>query len=748
MSVVEQVFQSSNHRSIALRKRPDLTVVQQYYRNESFWLIKDPLEMEFYRLNDEEFAVLELLDGKASLDDVKTKFERQFSPQRITHRQLQAFVADLRKKSLLAFTNGDTAPQLMERRIEKQNEKLKSKVMSLFAIKWRGVDPDRFLDFLTGKIGWLFSLPAVILSTLMMITALGLLLVNYTEFISRLPSLSAFLSSSNWLLLGIVVMCMKVIHELAHGMVFKRFGGECHEIGVMLLVLIMPTLYCNTSDSWMLKSKWQRAAIGAAGMYIELIVAAIATFIWWYGNPGTVSMICLNIMATGTVSVVMMNGNPFFKFDGYYIFSDIFELPNLMERSGKQTFTWFLNYGLGIEEPGETNSLESTKWWLVSFCVLSFLFRIFIIFMIGFMLTDRLAPYGLSYVGLAAGVLCAILIFFPAVSRVYKFFKVPGKWQRIEMKNSVVFSIGLCLVLGLIFLIPFPHYVNCPFTIQPQDSQAVYVDHEAVLKEVLVEPRQQVAAGDLIARLENLDVSLQLAELKMAGEEQAAELELLEQTRRSSADDAARIRELKQALKTNRASIAEYQEIIDSFQVIADRDGQVIPEWSASSAVPTEELESFAGSAFDPENIGASFESGQKLCMIGDLKKFDAVLNINEYDVRFTRPGQSVTLMLESRSGSRVAGKIATVAQKETDSIPESLSDKYGGSISLDITTATEKSAPKPTDEHFEALVALPELSNGYSSGLRGQARIHVGSTTIFSRLMRLGYRSFHKKLN
>ena len=77
----------------------------------------------------------------------------------------------------------------------------------------------------------------------------------------------------------------KVCHEFGHGLSCKHFGGECHEMGVMLLVLT-PCLYCNVSDSWMLPSKWQRAAIGAAGMYVELVLASIATFVWWFTAPG------------------------------------------------------------------------------------------------------------------------------------------------------------------------------------------------------------------------------------------------------------------------------------------------------------------------------------------------------------------------------------------------------------------------------------------------------------------------------
>ena len=310
MNAINSIFVSSNHRAIALYMRKDLTAVAQYYRNERFWLIKDPLEMEFYRLNDEEYAVLKLLDGNRSVDDIKKEFESQFAPQRITHRQLQNFISDLRKKSLLAFTDGSVGAQQVEREYEKHIDKLKKGLASVLSIKWRGVDPDRFLDFITPWVGWIFSLPMMILGGLFMLTAALWLGVNFETFMAKLPELQTFFAQDNWLLLGLVIVTMKVVHELGHGIAFKRYGGECHEIGIMMLVVVIPTLYCSTTDSWLLKSKWQRAAIGAAGMYVELLIAAFAVFGWWFSEPGSFNLICLNIMATGTISALILNANP------------------------------------------------------------------------------------------------------------------------------------------------------------------------------------------------------------------------------------------------------------------------------------------------------------------------------------------------------------------------------------------------------------------------------------------------------
>ena len=125
---------------------------------------------------------------------------------------------------------------------------------------------------------------------LLILSAASLVLVQFDAFYAKLPGFHQFFQANNWLWLGLVLCVTKVMHEFGHGLSCKHFKGECHELGFMLLVLT-PCLYCNVSDSWMLPSKWRRAAIGAGGMYVELVLASIATFVWWFSEPGLVNQL-------------------------------------------------------------------------------------------------------------------------------------------------------------------------------------------------------------------------------------------------------------------------------------------------------------------------------------------------------------------------------------------------------------------------------------------------------------------------
>ena len=153
-----------------------------------------------------------------------------------------------------------------------------------------------------------------------------------TNFARGCRKCSALFDPRNlfWLLLAIGAV--KVLHELGHALACKHFGGEVHELGFMLLVFA-PCLYCDVSDAWRLPSKWQRIAVSAAGMVVELVLAALATIVWWYAQPGVVQLVALNIMIVCTVSTLLVNGNPLLRYDGYYILSDLVETPNLWQRS-------------------------------------------------------------------------------------------------------------------------------------------------------------------------------------------------------------------------------------------------------------------------------------------------------------------------------------------------------------------------------------------------------------------------------
>jgi putative peptide zinc metalloprotease protein len=323
---------SSSARAMPLRMRPDLHARQHRYLGQLYWVIKEPVGLHYFRFQEEEYAILQMLDGRTSLDQIKVEFERRFPPEKVTVEELGHFVGTLHRNGLVISDAAGQGEQLLERRRQRKLRMLAGSLANILAVRFKGIDPNNILTWMYPKLRWMYSLPARIACIGLALAALLLVLVQFDSFHNKLPTFHQFFEAKNWIYMGLVLAVTKIIHEFGHGLTCKHFGGECHEMGVMFLVLT-PCLYCNVSDSWMLPNKWHRAMIGAGGMYIEIVMASIATFLWWFSAPGLLNQICLSVMFICSVSTVLFNANPLLRFDGYYILSDVMEIPNLRQKA-------------------------------------------------------------------------------------------------------------------------------------------------------------------------------------------------------------------------------------------------------------------------------------------------------------------------------------------------------------------------------------------------------------------------------
>jgi len=166
---------------------------------------------------------------------------------------------------------------------------------------------------------------------------LGLVLTGIILAVLHWPELTSdvvdrVLATENVALIVCVYPVVKSLHELGHAFATKVWGGEVHEVGIMLLVFI-PVLYVDASASAAFRQKHRRIIVGAAGILVETALAAIAIIIWIYGSPGIGRAIAFNVILIGGVSTLLFNGNPLLRFDAYFILSDLIEIPNLGSRA-------------------------------------------------------------------------------------------------------------------------------------------------------------------------------------------------------------------------------------------------------------------------------------------------------------------------------------------------------------------------------------------------------------------------------
>lgn len=740
----------SPYRPLHLTARADLEMVEHTYRGEKYWVVGDMLALEYYRLNEQEYALLSWLDGKQSLDDIKERFESTFNPYKVSYREIESYLIDFHKKSLLATFTPDQGRHLKRMGVKKRWQKAWTRAKSLLALRWRGINPDAIFRIATPMFGWLFSRWMVVLNVAFMVCALLWFASHIQEAQERMPSAQRFFSSQNWLSLAVVLIGMKIVHEFAHGIVFTKFGGRCHELGVMLLVF-MPTLYVNTSDSWRFSDKWKRAAVAGAGIYIELLLASIATFAWWYSKPGPFQFACLNIMVLGSVSSILFNGNPLLKFDGYYLLCDILEIPNLQQRSSKFIRDTFLYYGLGIREgDDERRSTSRTRVWLACYALAAYAFRIFLVYVIAFIVVKLFRPAGLEELAkMFSFIVMSLVIIVPTLA-LAKYFWIPGRLQRVERGRAIVTLGGGVALLLIFFAVPFPDWITCDFVVEPGNSKTVYVSHDGILKEVFVEPRQEIKRGEPIALLRNLDVELELSQLQGELAEMDREAEMLRMHRYASTREVAREVTLRESRVTAEKRLAELSQIQDSMLLVAPQDGSVIP--ARRTHAPNDdpdELDLWYGWTLHDENTNASLERGQPICQIGDMEHPIAKLFIDQSDVRFVKVDQPVKLLLDSQSLHAIDAIIDDMSQGNSEVIRSSVTHQHGGKLE------TERGKRQPTEEQlnsehvapasavFEAMVELPELETPLAVGLHGEARVFIGYRTLAGRMYRFLNKTF-----
>lgn len=758
MATLAESLVSTTSRRLALRMRPDLLVRKHRYHGEGYWVVKEPVGLNYFRFHEEEFAILQMLDGESTLDSIKERFESEFAPQKITFQDLQQFIGMLHRSGLVISETAGQGRQLKKRRDEKKRKEWLGRLSNVFALRWRGIDPERFLSWLYSYTRWIFHPVCVALCLAMAISALLLVMVQYDVFYSRLPSFHEFFdprSANKWLYLALTMGVVKVLHEIGHGLSCKHFGGECHEIGFMLLVLT-PCLYCNVSDSWMLPNKYRRAMIGAAGMYVEMVLASAATFLWWFSDRSTLlNNLSLNIMFICSVSTLVFNGNPLLRFDGYYILMDLTEIPNLRQKATEVLKRFMVGVCLGLEQPENPFLPQKNRVLFGLYTVAAVFYRWIVVFSIVMFLIKVFEPIGLKIVG---QVIAAVGFFGLVVQPLWqlaRFFYMPGRMHKV--KKHRVFA-TLAVVVGLlaaVIFLPLPHSVKCEFEIQPRNASAVYVEVPGRLEQILVKEGQTVEQGQPLVVFSNPD--LEFSVLNLAGQREVtqARLKTVERERFHSDQSGLQIGQLSELLVTTEKQLAEQQRELSRLNIAAPVAGVVIPAppRPAGGEVQDGRLPAWSGSPLDAKNLGAALPEGELLCRIGDPTDLEALLIVDQADIDLVDVAMAqdqrprVKLEADAYPGRQLSSRVEQVARIELKDVPDSLAAQAGGRLE---TRVDRSGAVRPLSTSYHARVPLDEqgdLHGLLSPGMKGRAQIYTQWQSLGQRLYRFLSRTFHFEL-
>ena len=296
----------------------------------------------YYKVSPEMLDVIAYWNESLPISQFQEKLDRNgIAVDRETLLQLLAF---LQQNNLLAPGYGHIGVKRdRQAELREKTAFLRFSAAYLFfkLPPWR---PERFFEKIAPFTGWLCSRWIILL--LVIPASLGYLLMLRDFGSVR----TTFLDSLSWAGLAkyfVAILFLKFIHEAAHSLAAIHFHCRVRGIGIGFMVFY-PRLYTDTTDSWRLPRR-QRLLIDAAGIIIELLLGGIAALLWCYLPPGSWKSTMFYIFTVSTLSTSFVNGNPFIRYDGYYILCDLLNIENLMSRSSeyiRQFWRWhFLRLG-------------------------------------------------------------------------------------------------------------------------------------------------------------------------------------------------------------------------------------------------------------------------------------------------------------------------------------------------------------------------------------------------------------------
>jgi putative peptide zinc metalloprotease protein len=733
MSSPAAMPRSASQRPVPFQARRDLSAQQVQFGDQWYWVLKDPLRNELFRLRADQYAIHQLLDGRRSLDEIRAELAQEFRDLSVTLAQLQDQVFDLFRKGLLWSTRPGQAEPLARRQLASRRRRLLSALQNPLFIRLPGWDPQRLLDRFYPAVKGLLH-PVVLLATSLFVAATwAFVLVRFDEFRQRLPELHEVLQSDSLLLMWTVIAAVKVLHELGHAFACKRFGGECHEIGVALMIF-SPSLYCDVTDAGRLPSRWARMAIGAAGMFVELVLSAAAFALWWSTHDGLLHEVCFTVFVVTQVSVVAFNLNPLLRLDGYYMLCDWLGVPNLRQKADRLVGRFLCRWALDVDLPDDASLPTSRRWLLAAYAVASALFRWQMVIVISLLLYKALEPYGLQLVGLLLGLIAVAASVSRGVGLAWRTWRDHHESVRRPCRPRITF--GLVAAGGVaVFAAPFPVVVTAPLIVEPVHAQSVYVTIPGRLAAVYVRPGQSVKRGDLLAELSNRELADDYRELHTSYEVQCVAV-TVHQALGETAQTAVAL-ELRDALFEESEDRADG---LTRLRLTAPCAGVVIspppqPNRRRRSDALSSEL---TGTPLDPANAGVFLPVGTQMLTVAPIGAFQAVLLVDQFSQEDFAPGQSVRIKLDDDPGCVIHGVIQSQS---------ALNDQYllpTDGFSTEKLAAARTSARSKTHRMSQATVRLDQTTAPMVAGLRGEARRIVFRSSLAAWLWRQARLTFN----
>ncbi len=492
----DQTFDEAWYRiaNECLHIRPGIRVSRQRYRGELWHVLENPWSNQFFRVRPEAYAFLARLRPDCTVNEVWEECLEKHPESAPGQKAVIQLLSQLYQANLLQYRVANDSRELFERSQRRKQRETRARLTSIMFMRFPLFDPDRMLDRTRALAQIVFSWVGLMCWLLLAAIAGKIVIENFGALKDQSQSILAP-GNLAWLYLSIIVV--KLIHEFGHAYACKRFGGEVHTMGIMLLIFT-PIPYMDATSSWGFRSRWKRILVGAAGMLVEIFIAAIAVLVWHNTAPGIVHNVSYNVIFIASVSTLLFNINPLLRFDGYYMLSDWLEIPNLHQRAAGHLKHLCKRYLFGLKRSESPARSGRERFWLTVFGILSNIYRIVIFTGILLFVADRFL-----ILGLIMAVICIIGWIVVPLVKAARYLLFDPELDRHRPRALAVTGMVVIGILAFLQLVPFPSHFRAPGVLQAKHRSEIYASAPGVITEVLVRSGANVEAGQTLVRLVN-----------------------------------------------------------------------------------------------------------------------------------------------------------------------------------------------------------------------------------------------------
>ena len=676
-------------------------------------VVEDSVTSRFHRVGLEEYAFFRELDGSRTMASILARLARDGGGESFTEAEALHMVRWLKDNHLLAVESARSGGDR-----EHSERTLRSAVTWLnpLVLKLPLARPDRFFSAVApwlrpalGGFGFLVWLGVVLAGA----AHLGM---NWARFTRGFDGIFA---RDNWLWLFAVWAVLKAMHEFSHGIFCKHFGAAVREIGAIFIVFV-PMGYVDATASLGLPSKWRRIMVAAAGLYLEFFLAAIAAIVWARTDAGMLNTLAHNAVVTGTVLTLFFNANPLMRFDGYYILSDLLEIPNLATH-GRGWLMRVANWLLLNVRGQKPKPLATREDWIVAiYGVASWCWQIVMLAGLLVGASVALRGGGLLLAVVAAVGWIALPLWRFVESLASGVGSGGGKWPTALIRGGI----AAALIAGALF-VPFQRSVSSPGVVELADTRVLRAECAGFVGAIHVRDGDAVESGQLLVELRNDEAASRLAQSRLDLQQQELRARMA-----YARGDVAEFQAEQAKAGALRAAVVSHESYVATLQIRAPFAGRVSNRQLAQMP-------------------GAFLKTGDEVLQLGRTDGSEVKIAVSEEQEPHFRSAAElpVNVRIAGRSGTFLATLIRVEARASRTLIHPALTALAGGPLPLRRTDAESQEDPNRATQYELAsphFTAVARLDTPGAFAIGEMARVKFRSTrrvTLLSELQRVGDR-------